>query len=61
MIGHANPKSLVALNDRIIEICAETFGDSGTGSSQLSTQLTDFGVEVLRLSPLRTNASRAWA
>ena len=43
---NSKPKSVVVLNDRIIEICAETFGDFWDWQRwQLSTQLTDFGVQ----------------
>jgi hypothetical protein len=45
---HAKPKSLVVLNDRIIEVSAETFGDFWNRQSwQLSTQSTDFSVESI--------------
>ena len=45
---HAKPKPLVVLNDRIIEVSAETFGDFWNRQSwQLSTQSTDFSVESI--------------
>ena len=43
---HAKAEPLVVLNDRIIEVSAETFGDFWNRQSrQLSTQSTDFSVE----------------
>jgi hypothetical protein len=43
---HAKPKPVVALNDRIVEVLAQTFGDFGNRQcGQLPPQSTHFSVE----------------
>jgi hypothetical protein len=47
---HAKPKALVVLNDRIVEVRAETFGDLWNWQcGQLSTQLAYFSVQSVSL------------